>query len=91
MFVGITYDPLNQKVYAFLNNQYTELTEYQTDQNQIDPGKSLSFGGNAHFLIDNVLYFPKFSTAEEISAIYKMSKLTFCFDILLTFSTYSGE
>ena len=72
IFVGFTYDPVTQKPYAFLNNQYTEFS-LLTTSSQSNPGKSLSFGGHSPFLIDNVFYFPKFSTAEEISAIYETS------------------
>ena len=83
MFVGFTYDPITQKPYAFLNNQYTEMP-VGANYIQTEPEKSLWFGGHAPFLIDNIFYFPKFSTAEEISAIYEMSMLAFLIDILLT-------
>ena len=73
IFVGFTYDPVTQKAYAFLDNQYTEMTKDSSPAEKSSATKSQWFGGHAPFLVDNVFYFPKFSTAEEISAIYETS------------------
>ena len=76
MFVGLTYDPVTKKAYAFLNNQYTEMP-IASSGTQHESGESLRFGGHAPFMVDNVFYLPKFSTAEEISVVHEKSMFKF--------------
>lgn len=72
VFIGLTYDPVSGKTYTFMDDKYVEMSYGETLN--IAPNRPLSFTGNAPYFVDNVFYFPKYSTADKINAIYQLSK-----------------
>ena len=77
VFIGLTYDPSTTKSYCFYEKDYKEMSVSGTAQNP--PAKALAFAGNGPFFVDNIFYFPKYSTADEVSAIYDISEFEFNF------------
>ena len=70
-FMGMTYDPVTKDKYCFYDNEYTKMDTQSATQSAPKP---LAFAGNTPFFLDNIFYFPKYSTGDEISAIYNLSK-----------------
>ena len=79
VFIGLTYDPSTTKSYCFYEKDYKEMSVHFYGQNP--PPKALAFAGNGPFFVDNIFYFPKYSTADEVSAIYDISEFEFNFSI----------
>ena len=82
VFVGVTYDPTTDKIYSFTGeNSYLEGTT--TSQSMTQPTKDLGFSGLGAFFVDNVFYFPKYSTADEVKILYKLSKIISLFSFYI--------
>ena len=79
VFIGLTYDPSTTKSYCFYNEDYKEMSVSGLAQGP--PARALAFAGNGPFFVDNIFYFPKYSTAAEVSAIYDLSEFEFNFSI----------
>ena len=74
VFIGFTYDPSTSKAYTFFDEKYVEMAK--TNQPSTNHGPApFHFEGNAPFFVDNIFYFPKYSTTDEVSAIYNLSKI----------------
>ena len=73
VFVGVTYDPITDGVYSFTGeNSYLQGSMMSMTMTQ--PQYDLGFSGLGAFFVDNVFYFPKYSTADEVKILYNISK-----------------
>jgi len=73
VFVGVTYDPITGGVYSFTGeNTYVQAS--LTSQSMVQPQYDLGFSGLGSFFVDNVFYFPKYSTADHVKILYNLTK-----------------
>ena len=71
-FYAVTYDPATDNAWCILDTELRQMTITTYSQSQ---PPALKFGGGQPFFIDDIVYYPKFSTAEMIEAVYNQSKL----------------
>ena len=75
-FVAITYNPTStKKVFGAVNTQYIDQFVIKTIETQITEDK-FKFNPNPgdEVMLDDIVFFPKYSTERELSAIYNSSK-----------------
>ena len=70
-FLSVLFDPTTSALVSFLNEKRVVGS---TTNRIMGTAHQLLFGGNQKFLLDDVLFFPKFSTDEMISTFYNTSK-----------------
>ena len=73
VFIGLTYDPVTKKAYTFMDDKYVQMAS-GSKHPDFFPDRPLKFTGNSPYFVDNVFYLPKYSTADEVNAIYQLSK-----------------
>lgn len=88
VFLGMTYDPVTTDSYCFYGNEYKKMSVLSQTQSAPKP---FAFAGNIPFFLDNVFYFPKYSTADEISAIYNLSEFLSILLFIIHFSPANNQ
>ena len=71
-FLAISYNPNDQKIYCALNKNYIVSSNPASASQSI--GLPFQFGGGHLFYIDDVFYYPKFSTHDMMLKVYERSK-----------------
>ena len=75
-FLAITYNPTStKKVFGAVNNEYIDQFTILSISTQGKEQKT-TFGRDQGqlFMLDDIVFFPKYSTERELSAIYNSSK-----------------
>jgi len=88
-FLAITYDPTStKKLYAAVDAEYID--EFTTvSVNQVTP-RVFSFGVNTGemFMLDDIVFIPKSSTEQELSAIYNSSKFVLLYEFQMALLSF---
>ena len=80
-FLSMSFDRTpSTKMVCFMNENRLEVTTYSATANS--PSSKFFSGDRGTFMLDDILYLPKFSTDEMIETFYKKSK--FLYRVLTT-------